>query len=382
MARKMTAAQVSKALKDYSKEKLTELIVQIYRSNPEANDFLNVWLGGTEYAAALLQESKDSLDKIFFPRRRTKRFSMQDARAVVESFRRVCPDPEKNFDLELYCTEQAVEFAQRYEGMNDAFYTITESMLRSATGRIKNGEVSCCESKKDRLENLRSKLPGTGLTNLLGPVFQEMRSAAGTENPEEQTEPAAPAARSYTSEIGEILPDEDGNLFFELWWPLLNFVNKTKKVVNKKVIKEGEIQVSELKRIANRLWGVPELIDDYLNGEGKTLPEDHQNIIRGWKRAVSGRFVMERHMKNGSILISLGDERVYLVHGIKSSLEEMFFGWHLPVVMDATLIPFRNVIICDGLIIPLSIHLGSGITKNLRENYMTAKRQREILTSL
>ena len=60
----------------------------------------------------------------------------------------------------------------------------------------------------------------------------------------------------------------------------------------------------------------------------------------------------------------------------------MFLGWHLPVIMEATLIPFRNVIICDGLIIPLNIYMGSGIARSLKENYMTGKRQREIRTSL
>ena len=380
MARKMTAAQVNKALKGYSKEELEELIVQMYKSSPETSNFLNVRLGGGQYAEDLLQESKGSLDKVFFPGRRTKPFSMQDAKAVVDDFRNVCLDPEKCLSLELYFTKRAVEFAERHEVSSGSFYTITESMLRSAVNRINRESESFYESAKDRLEALRASLPGTGLKSLLEPVLQEIMWTVKEEEPEEQTEPAS-AGKAYTSEIGATLPEEDGDLFFELWWPVMNYINKKKQVIKGKVIKAG-LPADELKGLANALWNNIGLIDEYLKDEGKTLPEDHQNIIRGWKRAISGRFILERHLKNGSILISSDNNCVYQVRGIKSSFDEMFFGWHLPVIMDATLIPFRNVIICDGLLIPLRIYVGSGIAKSLKESYMTAKRQREIRTAL
>lgn len=61
---------------------------------------------------------------------------------------------------------------------------------------------------------------------------------------------------------------------------------------------------------------------------------------------------MERHLKKGSMLISMEDEKVYQVVGIISSLKEMFLYAPMPLMIEATLMPFKDVIITDGLIMP------------------------------
>lgn len=52
------------------------------------------------------------------------------------------------------------------------------------------------------------------------------------------------------------------------------------------------------------------------------------------------------------MLISMEDEKVYQVAGIMSSLEEMFQYAPMPLMVEATLIPFRDVIITDGIVMP------------------------------
>ncbi len=77
------------------------------------------------------------------------------------------------------------------------------------------------------------------------------------------------------------------------------------------------------------------------------LPAEHQNIISEWKKAVTDGFIVERHLKKGSILISTQNE-VYQVCGITLSFEEIL-NMPLPVLLKTTLIPFKDVIIYDGL---------------------------------
>lgn len=50
--------------------------------------------------------------------------------------------------------------------------------------------------------------------------------------------------------------------------------------------------------------------------------------------------LLERHLKRGSVFISLEDEQVYMVGGILSSWEEMIPQADLPILLRATLIPF------------------------------------------
>lgn len=83
---------------------------------------------------------------------------------------------------------------------------------------------------------------------------------------------------------------------------------------------------------------------------------------------------MERHLKNGSIFISMENEEVYQVCGIISSWEEMFPFAHLPLLIEATFMPFRDVIISDGLVLPYNIVIGGNMAKEFKEIYMRAKK--------
>lgn len=83
-------------------------------------------------------------------------------------------------------------------------------------------------------------------------------------------------------------------------------------------------------------------------------------IARRWT-TVQGKFMMERHLKKGTIFISLEDEEVYQVSGIISSWEEMFLGAPMPLMLEATFMPFRDVIISDGLVMPYNILVGGGM---------------------
>lgn len=179
------------------------------------------------------------------------------------------------------------------------------------------------------------------------------------------------------------LSQEDGQLYYKLWRPLLDFVNRTYGI-NKKLKNMAEaknLDPAEVKEVANKLWSEVEIIDRYIK-EIPELPKEHKEIIQGWKRRIQGKFIMERHLKKGTIFISMEDEQVYQVSGIISSWEEMFYGAPMPLIVEATFIPFRDVIISDGLVIPYNIMLGGGMKRMYKDVYMAAKKSGQIQRSL
>lgn len=179
------------------------------------------------------------------------------------------------------------------------------------------------------------------------------------------------------------LSQEDGQLYYKLWLPLLDFVNKKYRINNKmrSIATAKNLNPIDVKEVANKLWSDVTIIDDYLN-EKADLTDDHREIIRSWKRRIQGKFMMERHLKKGTIFISLENEEVYQVSGIISSLEEMFFGAPMPLILEATFMPFRNVIISDGLIMPYNILVGGGMKRMFKDVYMAAKKSGRIHRSL
>ena len=73
---------------------------------------------------------------------------------------------------------------------------------------------------------------------------------------------------------------------------------------------------------------------------------------------------------------------MYQVSGIISSWEEMFYGAPMPLVIEATFMPFRDVIISDGVVLPYPILIGGGMKRVFKDIYMEAKKNGQIHRSL
>ena len=67
-----------------------------------------------------------------------------------------------------------------------------------------------------------------------------------------------------------------------------------------------------------------------------------------------------------------------MVSGINTSWKEMFFYRPLPIVLKATLIPFKDKIISDGLVITCNVCFGKGYSLEFKDIYMNAKKNKSI----
>lgn len=180
------------------------------------------------------------------------------------------------------------------------------------------------------------------------------------------------------------LNKEDAKLFYDLWFPLLDFVNE-KFAVNPHMAKIHGAKTSnpnKVKEVANVLWDNIQIIDEYLEWHGTALSNENRSIIEGWKRRFGDDFILERHLKSGSVFISAHTNEVFLVSGIISSWEEIFYYRSPPIMLNAVLIPFQNVIISDGLVLPYNASFGKGYSSGFKDIYMTAKKSSSIHITL
>lgn len=179
-----------------------------------------------------------------------------------------------------------------------------------------------------------------------------------------------------------VLSKEDAELFYELWFPLLNYANRKYRINSK--LKEmhfdQKFEPRDVKAIADRIWENVGIIDEYLSQND--LPEEHKSIISGRKNRILDSFIIERHLKKGSVFINMKTAEVYLVNGIFSTWEEIICGSPLPIALNAVLIPFKNVIISDGLIMVFPMAFGRNITAEYKKIYMDAKNAGKIHKTL
>ena len=172
----------------------------------------------------------------------------------------------------------------------------------------------------------------------------------------------------------------DAEHFYRLWFPLLDFVNRKYHVCSKAEIFDLEegVDLCDAKAAADYLWSHTAVLEEYL--AAAELPVEDARIVAGWKRCRPGRYILERHLKKGSVFISAEDGAVYMVKGLFSSWEEML--GEAPVLLDAVLIPFRDSIISDGLVVPYHIYFGKGARADFKDAYMNAKRNQTIRFSM
>ena len=176
------------------------------------------------------------------------------------------------------------------------------------------------------------------------------------------------------------LEQSDAELFYQLWFPLLDFVNRKYRISpdTGRIDKRHGVDACDAKKIADYLWSNTEVIEEYLSTA--KLPNEYAQIVAGWKQCKPGRYILERHLKKGSVFISAEDGAVYMVKGLFSTWAEML--GESPVLLDAVLIPFRGSIISDGLVVPYRIYFGKGATEDFKEVYMNAKRNHTIRFSI
>ena len=97
------------------------------------------------------------------------------------------------------------------------------------------------------------------------------------------------------------LDTENAKLFFKLFLPMLDYVNlkchvleNDEKFMEKWTLSQG-INVQSALKTANKLWSDDTLIDDYL--AQAPLSDENRDIVSSWKKHISGKFILERHLK-------------------------------------------------------------------------------------
>lgn len=183
-----------------------------------------------------------------------------------------------------------------------------------------------------------------------------------------------------------VLLPEDRETFFRLFIPLLDFANRTFGVSEEldKQLHMGCPNLAELKNVADVIWENTDIINEYisvLKKENKLFGED-VDLLKSWLQPVSGQFILERHLSKGSVFLDANTSDVYLVKGLTNPWSEVLKGLSPPILLNATLLPFRDCIITDGLVTTKNVFFGPGARSDFKECYLNAKQAGKIITSL
>lgn len=181
-----------------------------------------------------------------------------------------------------------------------------------------------------------------------------------------------------------ILPPEDGELFYKLMSGVQYHINLHTGTLKGVKSPDDFARLAPDKRAKVRelMWKRPEMMDEYIEANPDSFPDQELEILRGWKsRFLKSTFYIFRHLKKGTLFIGDKDQ-VYSVVALKTPFEELFPEYVLPQMVQAVLLPFKGMIIYDGLFSSYPLIIGRNICANLNHIYQVAKHKDRIIYNL
>jgi hypothetical protein len=180
------------------------------------------------------------------------------------------------------------------------------------------------------------------------------------------------------------LSEEEAELYYKLHWSLLLYVNQKLGLVKglTSLDQVRKTPFDKLDKIREKLYGGTNYFDSFVTENPMSLPSRELEMVASWRNYVKKRFVVYRYLKNYTIFLDIDEpSKAYGVLALMTPLDEMF-GPVLPLMADATLLPFNEKIIYDGIIAPYSIVFGGGIRRDFTDAYQEAKSRFGIILSL
>jgi len=170
------------------------------------------------------------------------------------------------------------------------------------------------------------------------------------------------------------LSNANVDLFYKLFHSLLAYTNNKYKILaglsTPADIKKFYLQ--DLYKIREKLYSQPELFEEFANEFSLNYSPEEIAIVRNWKYFIKGEFYIFRHTLKHTIFISHTDPpKVYGVLGLVNTFEKLT-GPFLPIMINAAILPFKDVIIFDGMFARYNISFGAGIRRSIKDAYQEA----------
>ena len=182
------------------------------------------------------------------------------------------------------------------------------------------------------------------------------------------------------------LTTAEADLYFDLMWKLHWYTNSEHQIVSSfksPEIYSSESSIEDKMEVRQYLFNnIESIVKSFTKKNPFNLVEEKLLIIHSWQKYIQGNFFIERLLKKYAIFIRQDSDEVYGVLGLYESLSEVINKRNLPVCVQVILLPFQGKIIYDGLLQPYPLFFGSGITGELKQIYLEAKQNHQIIINL
>lgn len=98
------------------------------------------------------------------------------------------------------------------------------------------------------------------------------------------------------------------------------------------------------------------------------LKKEEIKIASEFKKGIRDIFIIAKFEKEYTALINKNN--IYMIKGINDNIDNIISFKDLPLPVITTIIPFKNMIIYDGLLGPFDINMGPTFDKMIEKEYL------------
>jgi hypothetical protein len=125
----MSLADIKKELKKLDKDKLIDLIADLYKKNKSVKEFFDFYVNPNE--RELFNKYRDKVFEAFYPRRGYN-YKLKDGKQAISDFKKLGPSADLLADLMLFYVETGVKFTNDFGDIDEGFYLSMETTYLGA----------------------------------------------------------------------------------------------------------------------------------------------------------------------------------------------------------------------------------------------------------
>ena len=170
---------------------------------------------------------------------------------------------------------------------------------------------------------------------------------------------------TYQKQVNASLHPKDCDLFYKLYFALLEYTNQEYKINETlKIYKSKYLNPADLYPIVNKFFENKETIVDKVVKENPyKLNRLELEYLKDFKRGIRDKFIIYKYEKEYTLISN--NNTIYMVKGLRCPIDEIIDYKDLPYPVETSLIPFRGFIVYDGMIAGYEMNISMSMKKNL-----------------
>lgn len=164
--------------------------------------------------------------------------------------------------------------------------------------------------------------------------------------------------KGYHKQKNACLSKQDAKLFYKLYFALLDFTNQKYKInASLKIYQQQHIDPNELGDVVDQFWQNKDaIILEFCLANPLHLNQKELKLVNGFKKGIRNFFILAKFELEYTAFMTA--DSVYMVKGVNDNIDNIISYKQLPHPVRTSIVPFKDVLVYDGMLFGLDIDFG------------------------